>query len=97
MTVDLLPLVGAWNRLQAKLHDLEDSGYRVPCIDLVDLFVSDRATDREAAAEWCVECPARRACGDYAEAANEPLFVWGGVDRAPRYRGANQTKEKTRD
>lgn len=84
MTVDLLPLVSAWNGLQTKLRDLDDEGYRVPCLDMPDLFVSDELEERQAASSWCSDCPAATDCTTYAETAQEPFGVWGGHDRSPR-------------
>lgn len=93
MTVADAPSVAAWVSLQAKLQDLSDSGYRVPCLDLAHLFVSEDPRDRAAAVPWCIGCPALSACHTYAETAQEPVYVWGGIDRAPRYRGSTKTKE----
>lgn len=94
MTVDVAaPVAAAWDLLQRQLRRLEDSGYRVPCLDLADLFVSDNQRDRATAVPWCIGCPARTPCHTYAETAQEPVYVWGGVDRAPRFRGGNKTEE----
>lgn len=48
------------------------------------LFSSDRQTQVQAAREWCVPCPVRRECLDYAMANREEFGVWGGVVESRR-------------
>lgn len=86
--------VAAWLGLQSTLTELAAQGYRVPCLHLSALFVSDDKDERQQALPWCQGCPARTDCHEYAEAANEPVYVWGGVDRAPRYRGGHHPRPK---
>jgi len=69
--------VSQWRALTAALRDVEP-----PCADDPELWCSYDADEREAACHRCQPCPALAACGRYADAAQESLGVWAGVDRA---------------
>lgn len=70
-----LPL---WMKLQTSVMEASD----VPCCGAHgDLWTSEAAEEREAAAYRCTGCPVTVACGNYATAAREKFGVWAGIDR----------------
>ena len=60
-----------------------------PCASNPDLWFSDRAAEREAAAWRCRSCPVIDACAAYADALQPPPRhgVWASVDRTVSQRG----------
>ncbi|MFC5998278.1 WhiB family transcriptional regulator [Quadrisphaera sp. GCM10027208] len=79
----------AFLRLAARLVELDDTGTTWPCRNRGDLWYSDDADERAAAAELCAPCPALDECGRYAAAARERHGVWAGRDRTPCRRKEN--------
>lgn len=45
---------------------------------MTDLFFSDQLDDIAAARAYCMQCPVREACLDFALNTNQSDGVWGG-------------------
>lgn len=70
----------AWKALQTALEDAGPTPCRGPD---ADLWTSERADEREAAAYRCAGCPVIVPCAAYSAAARERFGTWAGVDRTP--------------
>jgi hypothetical protein len=66
------------------LHDLMIRTPGLPCRLDPDVWFSDHARDRDAAARLCRTCPLREACAEYALTEREEHGVWGGTTAADR-------------
>lgn len=70
---------------EALLHalgDLERAGQSWPCRSSdSDLWISDRAEEREAAAYRCAPCPVLTLCSDAAAELKATAGVWAGIPR----------------
>lgn len=71
---------GAALALQHILDQIADAGRSTPCQVDPDPFTSDDPEERQQAAQACAGCPALDACRHYAQTAEEPFHVWGGID-----------------
>lgn len=66
------------------LHEALDAAGPVACRGVSsDLWTSERADDRQAAAYRCAGCPVIVPCAAYSAAAREKFGTWAGVDRTP--------------
>lgn len=63
-------------------RDPEADGAETP--GLVPEDWSDDGPRNVDAAVWCMRCPVRDLCGDYAITAREPWGVWGGMTASER-------------
>ncbi|MFT3854164.1 MAG: WhiB family transcriptional regulator [Ilumatobacteraceae bacterium] len=55
------------------------------CLGLdTNLFFPERGEPTAGAKAVCAICPVRIPCGDWATFTNEPLGIWGGLNRRER-------------
>ena len=71
---------GAALVLQHALDEIANAGRSTPCQADPNPFTSDDPEERQEAAEACAGCPVLLACRHYAQTAEEPFHVWGGID-----------------
>lgn len=74
----------AWVSLGLALDDMADQGQTPICRQRPHQWTEDAPEHaRKDAAEACNFCPARNACGAFADANHERSGVWGGADYTP--------------
>lgn len=76
--------IPAWLSLRNALDRMADQGKSAVCTTRPDQWSQDAPQHaRKDAAEACTFCPARNACGAFADANRERSGVWGGRDYSP--------------
>lgn len=81
--------MAAYAALWHRLRQARERGEEVPCLGPGgEAWTSGRVIDQQIAADRCLDCVAMFLCKRYADLAEEPMGVWGGVTRVPVRREA---------
>lgn len=70
-------VINLWYNLQVALK-----GKNTPCLEAPEIYSGDLShlIDADTAEDLCSGCPVLKECYQYADAADEPWGIWGGIN-----------------